>query len=166
MSKYHYKYVETHEPMPEDRLNAIADEGWRLVTVINTPQNYWPLQYVFEEEVKETRAKRDKETLDEEEAFVEHIYQMYPSKCPKRNKTLGKCDKNRTQIRSLMKKYTKEQIESVVTAELQQKLGKEYLKNFTTFLNQFPDPSTLTEQPASQLDMFAEQQKQQTNGWE
>lgn len=163
MAKYHYRLVSTYEPMEEDRLNAIADEGWRLVSVLQIQQYQQPVfQYAFEEEVKEARVKRDKEALDEEEAFVEEIYQMYPSKCPKRNKPLGKCDKNRSQIRTLMKKYSQEQIRAVVQHELSVKLGKDYLKNFTTFLNQFPDPETIDEKPVNVHDQFVKP----TNEWE
>jgi hypothetical protein len=61
-----------------------------------------------------------------------------------------------------MKKYSKEQIRAVVQHELSVKLGKDYLKNFTTFLNQFPDPETIDEKPVNVRDQFVKP----TNEWE
>lgn len=158
---YRYRLCQTESPMSEDEINNIASDGCRLVSFVHLthPDVF---QYAFEVEVKEERVRRDKEVIDEEEAFVEEIYKMYPTKCPKRNKPLGKCEKNRAQIRTLMKRYTKEQIRSVVEHELSEKLGKDYLKNFTTFLNQFPDPEMLDNAEQSKIDLFT----QKDNGWE
>ena len=41
------------------------------------------------------------------------------------------------------KTYTKEQIEAVVRKEVDDKYGKVYMQNFSTFLNNFPDPSIM-----------------------
>lgn len=77
------------------------------------------------------------------DAFVEHIYAMYPSKCPKRNISLGKSTKDKDRIRKLLKQYSREQIEQVVAYEVQSKYNKSYMSNFSTFLNNFPDPSCI-----------------------
>ena len=75
--------------------------------------------------------------------FIEYIYKLYPSKCPKRGTSTGKSTKDKDAIRRLLKKYTKEQIEAGVKKEIQERLGKQYLRNFSTFLNNFPDPDDL-----------------------
>lgn len=75
--------------------------------------------------------------------FIEYIYAMYPTKCPMRNTSLGKSHKDKDRIKKLLKMYTKEQIVSVVENEVSSKLGKQYMQNFSTFLNNFPDPATL-----------------------
>ena len=75
--------------------------------------------------------------------FIEYIYAMYPTKCPMRNTSLGKSHKDKDRIKKLLKMYTKEQIVSVVENEVSSKLGKQYMQNFSTFLNNFPDPNTL-----------------------
>lgn len=80
---------------------------------------------------------------DDDDSFIEYIYAMYPTKCPMRNTSLGKSHKDKARIKKLLKMYTKEQIVSVVENEVSSKLGKQYMQNFSTFLNNFPDPATL-----------------------
>lgn len=75
--------------------------------------------------------------------FIDNIYNLYPSRCPKRGASLGKSYKDKELIRKLMKKYTKEQIEAGVKKEIQEKYGIQYMRNFSTFLNNFPDPNDL-----------------------
>lgn len=77
--------------------------------------------------------------------FVERIYQLYPSKCPKRGSSLGKCTKDKNRIRTLLKTYSMDVIERVVKHEIETKYGIQYMQNFSTFLNRFPDPQTILE---------------------
>lgn len=77
----------------------------------------------------------------DEDAFVDHIYDMYPTKCPCREKSLGKSIKDKKLIKRLLSVYSKEEIEAVVKKEIEEKYGKSYMRNFSTFLNNFPDPS-------------------------
>lgn len=86
-----------------------------------------------------------KKTCDDEDVneFVEHIYSLYPTRCPKRNTPTGKCSKDKERIKKLLKTYSKEDIEKVVRYEIQEKYGKHYMANFATFLNNFPDPTTI-----------------------
>lgn len=94
-----------------------------------------------EEEQKEDKPKPTKDEGDDD--FVEMIYSLYPTKCPKRGSSLGKSTKDKNRIRKLLKTYTKEQIEAVVRKEVDDKYGKVYMQNFSTFLNNFPDPSIM-----------------------
>lgn len=71
--------------------------------------------------------------------FIERIYQLYPSKCPKRGSSLGKCTKDKNRIRTLLKTYSMDVIERVVKHEIETKYGIQYMQNFSTFLNNFPD---------------------------
>jgi hypothetical protein len=52
----------------------------------------------------------------------------------------------------LLKVYTKEQIEQVIRAEVDNNYGVNYMKNFSTFLNNFPEPSTETPKMESKKD--------------
>lgn len=90
---------------------------------------------------KEEKPKTSKDEGDDD--FVEMIYSLYPTKCPKRGSSLGKSTKDKNRIRKLLKTYTKEQIEAVVRKEVKDKYGKGYMQNFSTFLNNFPDPSIM-----------------------
>lgn len=91
--------------------------------------------------IKEKDSK-EKEKLQE---FVDKIYGMYPSKCTVRNVSTGKCRKDKERIIKLMNNYSMEEIEMVVKHEVDSKLGKHPLKNFSTFLNNFPDPKEISE---------------------
>lgn len=73
--------------------------------------------------------------------FVDRMYALYPTKCPKRNTSLGKSMKDKARIKALLKTYTKEQIEQVIRSEVDANYGVNYMKNFSTFLNNFPEPT-------------------------
>lgn len=87
--------------------------------------------------------KEEKYKKEEIDAFVEKIYKMYPAKCPMRNISLGKTKKDKERIEKLLKFYSMEDIEKVVKHEIDEKYGKAYMSNFSTFLNNFPDPQSL-----------------------
>lgn len=75
--------------------------------------------------------------------FVDRMYALYPAKCPKRGTSLGKSQKDKDRIKSLLKTYSKKDIEFVFRWEIAQKYGKTYMLNFSTFLNNFPDPTQI-----------------------
>ena len=79
----------------------------------------------------------------EEDEFVERMYSLYPSRCPKRATSLGKTKKDKDRIRKLLKCYSMEEIERVFKHEIEEKYEKQYMQNFSTFLNNFPDPNAL-----------------------
>lgn len=89
---------------------------------------------------KKENSKKEKESQD---AFVEKIYKLYPTRCPVRNTYLGKCSKDKERIRRLLRTYTEEDIERVVRKEIDEKYGRTMMQNFSTFLNNFPDPCSL-----------------------
>ena len=76
------------------------------------------------------------------EEFIDRMYALYPAKCPKRGTSLGKSYKDKDRIRKLLKRYSFEEIERVIQHEVESKYEKSYMQNFSTFLNNFPDPST------------------------
>lgn len=90
----------------------------------------------------EKEEKEKKKDSDDEE-FVEQMYKLYPSKCPIQNRSLGKTSKDKDRIRKLLKRYTKEEIEFVIRNEVNQKYNKSWMSNFSTFLNNFPDPTQI-----------------------
>lgn len=86
----------------------------------------------------EAKARKAEETA-EIEAFVEDMYKLYPTKCPKRNCSLGKSKRDKLRLKALLKQYSKEDIERVIRHEVDSNYGVNYMKNFSTFLNNFPD---------------------------
>ncbi len=72
---------------------------------------------------------------------IEEIYQTYPTRDWKQKYSTGKCQKNRKQIKILLKKYTKEHIISEINKYLQeQKKANLSIKTFSRFLDEFPEP--------------------------
>ena len=86
-----------------------------------------------------------KPDASEEDEFVERMYSLYPSRCPKRATSLGKTKKDKDRIRKLLKCYSMEEIERVFKHEIEEKYEKQYMQNFSTFLNNFPDPNALVD---------------------
>lgn len=74
--------------------------------------------------------------------FVERMYALYPPKCPMRNSSLGKSVRDKEKIKKLMRTYSESDIEFVIRNEIK-KYGKSYMSNFSTFLNNFPDPTQI-----------------------
>lgn len=93
-------------------------------------------------DLKKEETKNDNHESQEND-FIERMYDIYPSKCPCRNQYLGKSKKDKDRIKKLLKSYSMEQIESVIRKEVEDKYGKSYMQNFSTFLNNFPDPNCL-----------------------
>lgn len=73
--------------------------------------------------------------------FVDRMYDLYPSRCPKRNASTGKSHKDKERIKRLLKIYTQEEIEQVIKDEVDNNYSINYMKNFSTFLNNFPEPT-------------------------
>ncbi len=91
------------------------------------------------------REEKSKPTCEKqyEKDFIERMYQLYPSKCPIQKRSLGKSSKDKDRIRQLLKRYSKEEIEFVIRNEVNQKYNKSWMSNFSTFLNNFPDPTQI-----------------------
>ena len=89
------------------------------------------------------KVNKCKQDVSEEDEFVERMYSMYPSRCPKRATSLGKTKKDKDRIKKLLKCYSMEEIERVFKHEIEEKYEKQYMQNFSTFLNNFPDPNAL-----------------------
>lgn len=117
-----------------------------IETAIEVAQNFKE-KYIekmsLDEPKKEKKSKEKDESFEDNDDFVEMIYSLYPTKCPKRGASLGKSTKDKDRIRKLLKTYTKEQIEMVVRKEIDDKYGISYMQNLSTFLNNFPDPSIM-----------------------
>lgn len=94
-----------------------------------------------EEENKEIEDKSSTKKKQKFCEFIERMYALYPTKCPVRGATLGKSYKDKERIQKLLGQYTEDEIESVFKNEIEEKYGKHYMQNFSTFLNNFPDPN-------------------------
>lgn len=109
------------------------------------------------DDIHNTDCKQEKEEIDKSiskkkaaynanadvDEFVDRMYALYPAKCPKRGTSLGKSQKDKGRIKSLLKTYSESDIEFVFRWEIEQKYGKTFMLNFSTFLNNFPDPTQI-----------------------
>ena len=122
-----------------DNTETWEDNNNKLKEDINLKELHKPNQ----QEEKEDLSSLKKDKKDEVNTWIDEMYSIYPTKCPCRNTYLGKCNKDKERIRKLLKSYTKEQIEKVIKNEVDTKYGKSYMSNFSTFLNNFPDPNCI-----------------------
>ena len=102
------------------------------------------------------KVNKCKPDVSEEDEFVERMYSMYPSRCPKRATSLGKTKKDKDRIRKLLKCYSMEEIERVFKHEIEEKYEKQYMQNFSTFLNNFPDPNALVDSLFNNVNELAQ----------
>lgn len=86
---------------------------------------------------KELKKDCDDETLVNKQ--VSELYDIYPSKCPKRNISLGKSFKDKDRIKKLLKTHSYEMLKFTIEQEISEKFNKAYMSNFSTFLNNLPD---------------------------
>lgn len=87
--------------------------------------------------IPETHKEESNNTVND---FVDRMYEIYPARCPKRNASTGKSRKDKDRIKRLLKIYTQDEIEKVIRDEVDNNFGVNYMKNFSTFLNNFPAP--------------------------
>lgn len=139
----------------EDLDKMSREDGWNLVSFNYISQEEKPYHYIFARDVEVEKKEKPIKVIEDTSEFVERIYKIYPSTCPMRGTSLGKCKKDKERIKKLLKDYTEEQIEYIVKKEVEDKYGKNYMQNFSTFLNNFPDPSYIevaTPQPTESKD--------------
>jgi hypothetical protein len=71
---------------------------------------------------------------------IEHIYKQYPPFCLIKKRSLGKCEKNKEQIKKLLQTKTKEELLKIIDQYKTDCISTgTYMKNFATFLNNLPD---------------------------
>lgn len=132
--------MKLHKQFIDDLATLIG--GYGLPSELNLEDRVIA-EYLCDNIITLSKVKSVKTNDNSDDNFIEYIYAMYPTKCPMRNTSLGKSHKDKDRIKKLLKMYTKEQIVSVVENEVSNKLGKQYMQNFSTFLNNFPDPNTI-----------------------
>ena len=69
---------------------------------------------------------------------VDEIYKAYPTRCNKSNRSTSKSNKDKDKIKKLLKIHDKNHILKVIALYVEDSKDS-YIKNFATFLNNFPD---------------------------
>lgn len=87
-------------------------------------------------------------------ATIDRLYKLYPTKTLRDGieVSTGKCSKDKVRLRNLLKKKSAEEIEAGITNYVAEKGGR-YLKNFATFLNNFPEREDIVTAVADDLPM-------------
>lgn len=87
-------------------------------------------------------------------ATIDRLYKLYPTKTLRDGieVSTGKCSKDKVRLRNLLKKKSAEEIEAGITNYVAEKGGR-YLKNFATFLNNFPEREDIETAVADDLPM-------------
>ena len=87
--------------------------------------------------------KPSENLVENENENIIEIYKTYPSNClVKKTRSLGKCEKNKEQIKKLLQTKSKDEIINIIeTYKKNCVLSETYMKNFGTFLNNMPDYS-------------------------
>lgn len=87
-----------------------------------------------------THYKNDKNENNDENEKIEEIYSLYPARCKNRNASTGKTSKDKKKIEKLIKEKGFENVKRTIEIYLSDcEQSKTYLKNFSVFLNNFPD---------------------------
>lgn len=95
--------------------------------------------------VANAKPKREKDEAAEAEldAAVEYCYSLYPTKTIRGDKEVstGKCAADKKKLRKLVKERGLEDVSETIQNYVAE-CGGRYLKNFSTFLNNFPERPT------------------------
>lgn len=134
----------------------------------------------FDERIESTLSgeelEEQKRKLEQLEADIQEVYNSYPSKCPYRETSTGKSSKDKKKIKKILSEKPKTELLAIIKQYVRQCLdSQQYMKNFSTFLNNLPElvddkpkPSRKGEEvdinvelmtPAEKLDWFNEIRK-------
>lgn len=101
-----------------------------------------------------TKAEAKKAAEAELSATIDRLYKLYPTKTLRDNieVSTGKCSKDKVRLRNLLKRKSAEEIEKGILDYVAEKGGR-YLKNFATFLNNFPEREDFQESITDEMPM-------------
>lgn len=159
--------LERKEFSSKQSINGIVGQFFKKAKTILEKKQYYKLRELYENQSNEDIFNEVKDIIKDEAMLkamlkaklkhlededvsviidintIEEIYKTYPSNCiVKKERSLGKCAKNKEQIKTLLKKNTKDEIIKIIEAyKTNCVISGTYMKNFGTFLNQMPDYS-------------------------
>jgi hypothetical protein len=108
-----------------------------------------PLPATLPAKGKKIKGKRikGKEEIEILKENVEFLYSLYPSQCPEKKSSNGKCEKDKSKLEKLLKTKTLDELQELIQLYVEDcKAHKRYMRNFSTFLNNLPDKESFTKQ--------------------
>ena len=137
------KYIKAYENEDRQKSTEGMDKNVYGDGQKSTPKDSSIKQGDEDNKEEKDKSFSKKDASADVDEFVDRMYALYPAKCPKRGTYLGKSQKDKVKIKSLLKTYSESDIEFVIRWEIEQKYNKAYMLNFSTFLNNFPDPTQI-----------------------
>lgn len=149
-----YKYLEASQTRSNEIRNMITQykqENQKQLKLLseNVTDSLETVQDKSEEQNRTEQNRTEQNRIEKKKKekniihndIIEEIYQSYPTRDWKQGYSTGRCQKNRGQIKKLLKKYTKEQIMNEIENHVaERQKAKLSIKTFSRFLEEFPDP--------------------------
>ena len=83
---------------------------------------------------------QDQKEKEREKTVVDYLFSLYPTKCPNRGVSTGKCSKDKVRLKKMLKTTSAADIEYSIKRYVNEcSEGGTYMKNFSTFLNNLPE---------------------------
>lgn len=142
------------------RLVAVLEKG-NVNDVLVDAETYASLTHKIASKSGDNASDRVNDKADQKKAAeaelattIDRLYKLYPTKTLRDGieVSTGKCSKDKVRLRNLLKKKSAEEIEAGITNYVAEKGGL-YLKNFATFLNNFPEREDIETAVADDLPM-------------
>lgn len=112
-----------------------------------------PANDILKGVLEQTAPKERDDAPQVDTEAVDGLYKLYPTTCPISGRSLGKCSKNKDKLATLLKTRTAEDIETTIKWYIEDcKRSNTYLKNFGTFLNQFPERPQQAQEPQRKVE--------------
>ena len=123
----------------------LGDNYNALISDSTCTQEYTPMYHTVRTYVPKGTNK-DSSIIDPSIKYnnndVDKIYNAYPNKCIISNRATGKGSNDKKKIKKLLQTHTADELIGLITLEINsRKNSKTYLRNFSTFLNNLPDPN-------------------------
>ncbi len=109
-----------------------------------------------EEETEKKAEKAAKKAAETDlQRKIDYLYGLYPTTCFRngRKVSTGKCSGDKRRLARLLRTKTAEEIEAVIRNYVAE-CGGQYLKNFSTFLNNLPEPERETTATAADNNLY------------
>lgn len=133
--------IETEADTKNDRSGKIPHRKFSVAEKVPHIEIRESLEIDNKEEIKKEEDKSSLSKVDDLQEKANELYKLYPSKCPKRNVSTGKTLKDKAKLVKLMKSKdtSYEMLKFTIQAEIEERYNKQYMTNFSTFLNNLPD---------------------------
>ena len=150
------KKIDTQSEQQTTRLIVCNYEKYNYIRNVNE-QQMKSKRKVNEKQVN-TNNKDNNVNNDNNDNIINKIYNSYPTICPIKERPTGKSNKDKVRIKNLLKKHKPEYLMDLIE---KYKNSRTWIKNFSTFLNNLPDPAQFKNRlsPLERMRKYQEEKK-------